>query len=83
MGPQQAVSAPRIDASGSTVLANSRLGDDTIERLRAMGHRVRTVEDPFAGAAFASPAAIRLDPETGLRYAGEDPLRGGIAAGQG
>jgi len=41
MGPPQAVSAPRIDASGPTVLANSRLGDNTIERLRAIGHRIR------------------------------------------
>lgn len=82
MGPQQAVSAPRIDASGPFVLANSRLGDETIGRLREKGHRVQEVEDTFAGAAFASPAAILIDPAGGMRHAGEDPLRGGIAAGQ-
>ena len=83
MGPQQAVSEPRIDASGPYVLANSRVGEATIGRLAAIGHRIEPVEESFAGAAFASPAAILLDRRSGLRHAGEDPWRGGIAAGQG
>ena len=83
MGPQQAVSEPRIDASGPQVLANSRIGEATLGRLAEMGYRITPVEESFAGAAFASPAAILIDRRTGLRHAGEDPWRGGIAAGQG
>lgn len=83
LGPQAAVSTPRIDASGPRVLANDRLGDDVIAALGEMGHRIQPVEDSFAGAAFASPAAILIDPATGVRRAGEDPWRGGVALGEG
>lgn len=80
--PGPAVGAPRLDANGPIVMVNGRVEADTVRRLKEMGHTPTVVEDSFAGNAFASPAAVMIDPETNMRYAGEDPYRTGVSGAQ-
>lgn len=79
---QDAVSAPRIDCSGTEILVNSRLDSAAIQGLRAAGHPVAVVDDSFTARRFASPACIRIDPTDGRRYSGLDPYYPAAAAGR-
>jgi gamma-glutamyltranspeptidase / glutathione hydrolase len=78
---QEAIGAPRVDASGAAVLASERLGDDAIESLRARGHDVVAVREehvPF-GYEFARPVGVEIARD-GRRRAGVDPFAQGHAA---
>lgn len=82
MDPAAACAAPLIDCSGPELLVDDRVPAATRDRLRAMGHNVVEAEVAFSPRAFASPAVIAVDADTGLRYGGADPFGGGIAAGR-
>ncbi|MDE2989460.1 MAG: gamma-glutamyltransferase [Chloroflexota bacterium] len=66
MGAQEAVYAPRIDASTPWVTADARLGDAVIENLRARGWDVQVPPYPEQ-SAFASPVTILAGPGGSLR----------------
>lgn len=82
MDPAAACAAPLIDCSGPELLIDDRIPVATRDRLRAMGHDVVAAEVAFSPRAFASPAALAVDPASRLRYGGADPFGGGIAAGR-
>ena len=73
MGPQEAITVPRADASGPTTLLDARLDQDTVEELRRMGHKVEVVDDQAGWYSFAKPSAILVDSEKGIFYGGSDP----------
>ena len=76
----EAVAAPRIDASGLTVLASTRISSATRERLAAMGHAISDVEEehePFS-YELARPIAAMVD-DTGRRRGSADPFTVGVA----
>ena len=82
MDIQAACSSPLIDASSpDELLVDSRVSQQTRDRLREMGHNVVDAEVTFAPRAFASPTGVTVDPATGLRNGGADPFGIGIAAG--
>ena len=65
MGAQDAVDAPRVDASTPWVSVDGRFGDETIAELRRRGWDVRV--PPFPGrSAFASPTLILRDADGAL-----------------
>ncbi|MCY3913952.1 MAG: gamma-glutamyltransferase, partial [Chloroflexi bacterium] len=66
MGAQQAIDAPRIDASTPWVTADARLGDTVHEDLRARGWDVQVPPYPEQ-SAFASPVTILAGPDGSLR----------------
>ena len=78
---QDAIGAPRIDASGAAVLASERLGEEALEQLRARGHAVVVVAEQHApfGYELARPVGVEIAPD-GRRRAGVDPLTQGHAA---
>src|SRR5581483_9378037 len=45
MSVQEAIDAPRVDASGEAALIDSRFDEDVFDRLEEMGHRVTAVEE--------------------------------------
>ncbi|MDE3102198.1 MAG: gamma-glutamyltransferase [Chloroflexota bacterium] len=69
-GPQRAVSGWRVHDEGSGTLVDSRVPQGIRDELSAMGHRVVTVEETIASAAFGRLNAIAID---------DDGLRGGVA----
>jgi gamma-glutamyltranspeptidase/glutathione hydrolase len=76
----EAVAAPRIDASGLTVLASTRIPSSTRERLASMGHPMTDVEEehePFS-YELARPIAAMID-DTGTRRGSADPFTVGVA----
>jgi gamma-glutamyltranspeptidase / glutathione hydrolase len=78
---QDAIGAPRVDASGAAVLASERLGEEALDGLRARGHDVVAVREQHApfGYEFARPVGVEIAAD-GRRRAGVDPLTQGHAA---
>ena len=79
MGAQEAVAAPRLDASTPWVTVDPRFGDESIDNLRARGWDVRVPIYP-GRTAFASPAIILRDADGGLG-AGVDVFHSASAQG--
>jgi gamma-glutamyltranspeptidase / glutathione hydrolase len=79
---QTACSAPLLDCSQPSLLADDRLPPATRQRLRDLGHPVEDVTVSPWPRYFASPTGVTLDPATGLRYGGADPFAFGVAIGQ-
>ena len=76
---QEAISAPRLDASDRTIRLSDRIPDATADGLRALGHELLRIEEqhlPFS-YEFARPAAARVD-ESGIRSGGIHPLAQGF-----
>jgi gamma-glutamyltranspeptidase/glutathione hydrolase len=78
---QRAVEAPRIDASGASVLASERLGRRALDALRERGHEVVPVREEHVPYSFelARPVGVEIAPD-GTRSAGVDALTQGHAA---
>jgi gamma-glutamyltranspeptidase / glutathione hydrolase len=81
MSLQQAITAPRIDASANETLADIRLDPAVVEALRERGHIVTVVEDSTAQAMFARPLGILIDPEDGRLHSGLSPAHMAEARG--
>lgn len=77
---QQAMEAPRwrSEADG-TLLMENRFAENSVETLRAKGHRVNVVGS--YDEVMGSSQAIMIDPETGVRFGGADPRRQAYAIG--
>ena len=69
MGPQEAISAPTIDASGLDTLVDNRISKHAIDDLSKRGHRIKVVEEGPGLSYFARPSAILIEDER---------LRGGV-----
>ncbi|MCX6649568.1 MAG: gamma-glutamyltransferase family protein [Candidatus Bathyarchaeota archaeon] len=69
MGPQEAVSAPTVDASGLDTLVDNRIPHGAVDILVKRGHRVKVVEEGPGLSYFARPSAILIEDER---------LRGGV-----
>jgi gamma-glutamyltranspeptidase/glutathione hydrolase len=82
MGPQDAVAALTVDASGREVLIDSRFPASVIERLAALGHQLKGVdEEPGMTGNFARPSAVTIDYDSGLLRTGVDVFRPTLALG--
>jgi gamma-glutamyltranspeptidase/glutathione hydrolase len=82
MGPQDAVAALTVDASGREVLVDSRFPAEVGQQLGALGHMVKAVdEEPGMTGNFARPSAVVIDYEHGLLRAGVDVFRPALALG--
>ena len=79
MGPQDAVSAPTIDASGLDTLVDSRILPIPVEGLRKRLHNVKVVEEGPGLSYFARPSAILIGDEN--LSAGVDLFRRSTALG--
>lgn len=82
MGPQDAVAAWTVDASGRDVLVDSRLPTDVINKLRNLGHHLKVVEEePGMTGNFSRPSAVTIDYDLGVIRAGVDVFRPALALG--
>lgn len=81
MGMQQAVSAPRFDASGASLVIDDRFPEEVLVALRRRGHKVVAVKESFRPRIFASPTCLRIDPVSGLLTSGTDPFHPAVALG--
>ncbi len=82
MGPQDAIAAITVDASGREVLIDSRLPADVVTRLGELGHSLKIVEEePGMTGNFARPSAVTIDYEHGLLRTGVDVFRPALALG--
>lgn len=77
MNIQQAINAPRamaIDRFGPTMtIEQGRFDEATVKALEAYGYKIKAVKD--YDSAVGGIAAIYLDKEAGVFYAGGDPRR--------
>lgn len=72
MTAQEAISAPRIDCSTSTVLASQRIDAPVRESLAAMGYDVSTRHEGLLTSDFSSPVAVHRAAD-GTLDGGADP----------
>lgn len=80
MNIQDAVSMPRFHHQWTpdTLRYEQRaFSKETLDALMNAGYHCAELPFPNAGAM----ECIAIDPETGIRYGGEDPREGGVAAG--
>lgn len=78
---QQAITAPRIDASANETLADVRIDPATVAGLESLGHRVRVVEDTPVQANFARPLGVLIDPTDATLRSGLDAIHMAEARG--
>lgn len=78
MDVQEALDAPRLFWTGSPDLVEVERGVSpaVVEGLKARGHRVAEVDEPFGGGQ-----AILIDHARGVLVAGSDPRKDGAAMG--
>jgi len=81
MGPQKAVSAPTLDASGLDTLIDSRIPLSSIQDLKGRGHKVKVVEESPGMSYFARPSAVLIDNIHGEFRGGVDLFRRSTALG--
>tara|TARA_B100000700_G_scaffold330681_2_gene458288 strand:- start:1180 stop:2961 length:1782 start_codon:yes stop_codon:yes gene_type:complete len=72
MGPQEAISTSRVDASGPTTLADYRIDANVLNDLDKTGHKLEMVDDSETWYSFARPSAIVIDQEQKIIYGGSD-----------
>jgi gamma-glutamyltranspeptidase/glutathione hydrolase len=76
MDLQSAIDAPRAFFEGEVTVVERGMPADTVEGLRARGHRVVTAPSPWGGAQ-----AIRIDWQRGVLIGGSEPRKDGCALG--
>lgn len=81
LGPQEAISGPRMDCSEQRLIVDDRVGAAVIAGLVALGHEVLPVHNDFFVNGFSSPDAILFDRATGRLRGGADPLYPAVAVG--
>ena len=81
MRPQDAVSAPRIDASNEIIIADSRLPSYVLDSLRSLGHDVETSERTVTPPDFARPLVLSIDESAGLIRGGTEPFHPAACCG--
>ena len=81
MGPQDAVTSPRIHCEGPVTLAEARLGDTVLDELSEMGHQLKIVEESGPTFSFARPNAIAINPQTGKLTGGVNQFTPSTALG--
>jgi gamma-glutamyltranspeptidase/glutathione hydrolase len=81
MGPQEAVAAPTVDASGAETLVDSRVPEGSVKHLASLGHTVKAVEEEPGMSVFARPSAIQINGEIGMLKGGVDLFRRSTALG--
>ncbi len=81
MGIQEVIESCRVHAEFEEAYVDDRLPHSTITALRRMGHQVVPVHEDFVMGNFGRPSAALIDPKTGKRHAGADPMRSAGAAG--
>ena len=68
---EDALAAPRLDASTRALNVSSRMPAATIDGLRELGHEVTLVDETLLAGGFASPVAISRDAEGSLEAAAD------------
>ena len=76
MDPQEALDAPRCFTKEGSVLLERGYPEATRRALAALGHSVKTPDDPLGGGQ-----AILIDHERGILWGASDPRKDGIALG--
>jgi gamma-glutamyltranspeptidase/glutathione hydrolase len=76
MDVQAAIDAPRAFFEGDATVVERGISADTVEGLKARGHKVVTAPSPWGGAQ-----AIRIDWKRGVLIGGSEPRKDGCALG--
>jgi gamma-glutamyltranspeptidase/glutathione hydrolase len=81
LGPQAAISSPRMDCSEQRLVVDDRVGAATLASLAALGHDLTAHQTDFLLNAFASPDAILYDRDARLLRGGADPFYPALVVG--
>lgn len=81
MGPQQAVNTPRVHCEGRSTVVDVRVGPQTLQALRHLGHQVEEREETFSTSYFGRPNAVMVQPGTGRLLGGVNQYKPTLAIG--
>lgn len=81
MGPQEAVTRPRIHSEGPKTEVDQRVGQERVDALAALGHDIEAKEETFSTSYFGRPLAITVEPESGRLKGGVNQLKPALAIG--
>ena len=81
MGPQEAVNTPRVHCEGKTTVVDVRVGAQTLDTLRRLGHQVEEREETFSTSYFGRPNAVMVQPGTGRLLGGVNQYKPTLAMG--
>jgi gamma-glutamyltranspeptidase/glutathione hydrolase len=70
LGPQAAVTRPRIHCEGRVTEVDGRVDAEVVESLRQLGHEVKLQHEHESSFRFARPGGIRIDPSTHRLHGG-------------
>jgi gamma-glutamyltranspeptidase/glutathione hydrolase len=79
LDPQAAIDRPRLHTEGGELELDARIEAATVERLAALGHRVRLVDGVGLATSFGRPSAVWRMADGSLVPA-SDARSGGVAA---
>lgn len=85
MNPQEAIEAPRWlfgrtwGAATNTLKVESRIDESIRKKLAELGHEIEVLEDFTDTMGHAG--AIYIEPNTNVKYGGQDPRGDGVALG--
>jgi len=80
MRPQEALNTPRLHSESRRTEIDRRVGDEHINKLRAMGHEVVALEESFSSSYFGRPNGILVDDDNVL-HAGVNVFKPAMAIG--
>jgi gamma-glutamyltranspeptidase/glutathione hydrolase len=81
LGPQAAISSPRLDCSEPRMIIDDRVGAETLAGLVALGHDPRSIAVESHFNPFASPTAIQFDRAAGRLLGATDQFYPALAVG--
>jgi gamma-glutamyltranspeptidase/glutathione hydrolase len=81
MGPQEAVTRPRVHSEAASTEVDKRVGEDHVEALSRLGHQVVAREETFSTSYFGRPLAVMVDPKSGRLRGGVNHLKPTLAIG--
>lgn len=77
---QAAVSHPRLDLEGETIIADSRIPKAVLRKLEDMGHALEVRTEGLSTFEFGNPCGIMFD-DAGLMISGVNPFQATAASG--
>ena len=80
LSPQEALEEPRIDTSGSVLLASNRIDKEVLETLKDEGLPLTEVNEEHAPHLYELARPLIVTADDGMLRAGADPFTEGYAA---
>lgn len=81
LGPQSAVTRPRVHSESAETVVDIRVGDERLRELSDRGHMLDVREETFSTTYFGRPNAVLIDENDGMIRGGVNQYKPALAIG--